>query len=58
MYCFDEDGNKLGVISCFPEIGEEHGWYDAEGNPVFSGRCKRYESKKGYCLKVAIFERV
>lgn len=26
MYCYDEQGNFLSVISCFPKEGEEHAW--------------------------------
>lgn len=28
MYCYDEQGNCLGVISCAPKGGEEHAWGD------------------------------
>jgi hypothetical protein len=28
MYCYDENGILLGVVSCFPEIGEQHMWGD------------------------------
>lgn len=58
MHCFDTENNYLGTISCFPRLGEEHGWYDENGNQVFQGICIGFESKKGYCpLKVAIFQR-
>ncbi|MED3562294.1 hypothetical protein [Bacillus xiapuensis] len=26
MYCYDDKGTFLGVVSCFPEVGEEHTW--------------------------------
>ena len=28
MYCYDEKGELLGVISCIPKEGEEHLWGD------------------------------
>lgn len=28
MYCYDENGKFLGVVSCFPKEGEEHAWGD------------------------------
>jgi hypothetical protein len=28
MYCYDEQGNMLGVVSCFPDVGEQHMWGD------------------------------
>ena len=28
MYCYNEEGELLGVVSCFPQIGEEHMWDD------------------------------
>lgn len=28
MYCYDEQHQLIGVISCFPKAGEEHAWGD------------------------------
>jgi hypothetical protein len=28
MYCYDEKGQELGVVSCFPKAGEQHMWGD------------------------------
>jgi hypothetical protein len=59
MNCYDEHGEYLGMISCFPKEGEEHVWYDREGNCVYEGVFMRYEEKNdGNCLKAAIFSRL
>lgn len=53
MYCYDDNGQFLSVISCIPHEGEEHYW---EGYGVYE--CTGEFTKGLGCRNGMIFRKV